>query len=106
MNHPDDFSIEWTQPSFTLDGWHKDGEIFAEDGSVRAKVYVNGNLAKTDGQWEHIAIVYGASISNVRVTRGKALYRLPWWKRWLMPWTHWRFYRTPTTPFPITTEAP
>jgi len=40
------------------------------------------------------------SISDVRVTRGKALYRLPWWKRWLMPWTRWRFYRSPLVPFP------
>jgi len=41
----------------------------------------------------------GGSITDFRITRGKALYHMPWWKRWLMPWTHWRFYRTLTTVF-------
>jgi hypothetical protein len=47
-------------------------------------------------------------ITDVRVTRGKALYRLPWWQRWLMPWRRVRFSRKPTVPFPAdtTTETP
>jgi hypothetical protein len=39
-------------------------------------------------------------ISDVRVTRGKALYRLPWWQRWLMPWRWRRINRPPSAPFP------
>jgi hypothetical protein len=39
-------------------------------------------------------------ITDVRITRGKALYRLPWWKRWLMPWQWRRAWRKPTVPFP------
>ena len=46
------------------------------------------------------------SISDFRITRGKARYRLPWWKRWLMPWRWFRFHCKPTVPFPTTTEAP
>lgn len=38
-------------------------------------------------------------ITDVRITRGKALYQLPWWNR-LLPWRWFRFYRKPTTPFP------
>jgi hypothetical protein len=38
------------------------------------------------------------SITDFRVTRGKALYRLPWWRRWLMPWRWFRF-RKPLVPF-------
>jgi hypothetical protein len=40
------------------------------------------------------------SISDVRVTRGKALYRLPWWQRWLMPWRWYQLNRQPSAPFP------
>lgn len=41
-------------------------------------------------------------ISNVRVTRGKALYRLPRWKRWLMLWRRFRVQQRdwPTVPLP------
>ena len=34
------------------------------------------------------------------ITRGKALYRLPPWQRWLMPWRWFRIWRKPTAPFP------
>jgi uncharacterized protein Usg len=44
------------------------------------------------------------SITDFRITRGKALYRLPWWRRLLTPWYVWRFYR-PTAPFPTTTNT-
>jgi hypothetical protein len=40
------------------------------------------------------------TITDVRITKGKALYRLPWWKRWLMPWTVVRLYRKPRVTFP------
>jgi len=40
------------------------------------------------------------SITDFRVTRGKALYRPPWWQRWLMPWRWVRFLRQPLFPFP------
>ena len=40
------------------------------------------------------------SIADVRVTRGKALYRLPRWQRWLMPWRWFRVRRKPVIPFP------
>lgn len=40
------------------------------------------------------------SISDFRITRGKALYRAPWWKRWLIPWGRFKFYRKPTILFP------
>jgi len=46
------------------------------------------------------------TITNVRVTRGKALHRLPWWQRWLMPWRRLRFYRKPITSFPSTEDQP
>lgn len=39
------------------------------------------------------------SISDFRITKGKALYRAPWWKRWLMPWSYFG-YRKPTVPYP------
>jgi hypothetical protein len=57
MSHPDDFTLEWSEP---LD----------------------------------------RSITDVRVTRGTALYRLPRWQRWLMPWRHFKVWRKPMAPFP------
>lgn len=46
------------------------------------------------------------SISDFRITKGKALYRAPWWKRWLMSWSHFRYYRKPTAPFPGSPTKP
>ena len=48
-----------------------------------------------------------SSITDVRITRDTARYRLPWWQRWLMPRRWFRAWRKPTAPFPTTTdEAP
>ena len=44
-------------------------------------------------------------ITDVRITRGKALYRLPWWRR-LMPWRRFRIRHKPTAPFPFTENQP
>jgi hypothetical protein len=38
-------------------------------------------------------------ITDVRVTKGRALYRLSWWRRLITPWRVWRF-RNPTVQFP------
>ena len=40
------------------------------------------------------------SIADVLVTRGTALYHMPRWQRWLMPWLHFKVWRKPTVPFP------
>jgi hypothetical protein len=53
-------------------------------------------------EWRHR---YDGGISNFRITRGKSLYRLPWWRRLLTPWRWWRF-RRPTEPFPMTPAIP
>jgi hypothetical protein len=47
----------------------------------------------------------GGSITDFRITRGKDLYHLPWWRRVLTPWRWWRF-RKPSAPFPTTTDTP
>ena len=47
------------------------------------------------------------SITDVRITRGKALYCLPRWRRWLTPWRWFRHRSKPVVPFPTTTtETP
>jgi|LakMenE01Jun11ns_1017448.scaffolds.fasta_scaffold9843874_5 hypothetical protein len=46
------------------------------------------------------------TITDVRFIRGKALYRLPWWQRWLMPWRWFHVWRKPTAPFPSTEDQP
>ena len=38
-------------------------------------------------------------ITDVRITRGAARYRLPWWQRWLMPWRWFRAWHKPTDPY-------
>lgn len=38
-------------------------------------------------------------ISDFRITKGVARYKLSWWRRLFMPWTVTRFYRNPTHPF-------
>lgn len=39
-------------------------------------------------------------ITDFRITRGKACYRLPWWQRLLMPWRWFQYWRKPKVPFP------
>ena len=45
-------------------------------------------------------------ITDVRITRGAARYRLPWWQRWLMPWRWFRAWHKPAAPFPTITDTP
>ncbi len=49
---------------------------------------------------------FDGRITDVRITRGRVRYRLPWWQRWLMPWRWLRAWRKPTAPFPTTTDTP
>lgn len=37
-------------------------------------------------------------ISDIQITRGKTLYRLPWWRRWLAPWRRYRLSCQPSAP--------
>jgi hypothetical protein len=41
------------------------------------------------------------SLADFRLTRSKALYRLPWWRRWFMSWRWFRIYPKPAMPFPV-----
>jgi len=45
-------------------------------------------------------------ITDVRITRDTARYRLPWWQRWLMPWRWFCVWRKPAALFPTTTDTP
>jgi hypothetical protein len=40
------------------------------------------------------------SITDFRITRGKALYSIPRWQRWLMPLRWFSHWRKPKVPFP------
>jgi hypothetical protein len=42
---------------FTVDGWHKDGEFRGQGDTCDGQFYINGELAKTGGIWQHVAIV-------------------------------------------------
>jgi hypothetical protein len=42
---------------FTVDGWHKDGEFRGQGDTYDGQFYIDGELAKTGGIWQHVAIV-------------------------------------------------
>lgn len=77
-------SFNMGQQDFGIEAW------IDANGSLNSRMIDVSGDSKVGERWTHF-----------RFTKGQSVYRIPLWKRLLMPWLLIRRHRKPTMQFPI-----